>query len=137
MNEEDDDNALFLEAMDEVTPLEKGRQQKRVVPVREETPGMIQRRAAAQGDQAVSLEENYLSQGEVSLVEPLAYLEWKKEGVQTGVFAKLANGGYPIERSLDLHRKTVKEARVLLFLNRLARGSRPRTTLRTGLTWKG
>ena len=51
----------------------------------------------------------------MKLCQPLESLEWRKDGVQRGVFDKLRRGGYPIEASLDLHRKTVKEARLLVY----------------------
>ena len=35
--------------------------------------------------------------------------------MQLGVFDKLKRGDYPVEAALDLHHKTVKEARVLVW----------------------
>jgi len=53
--------------------------------------------------------------GEVHLKAPLEYLEWKKIGIQNAVFERLRKGLYEIDGTLDLHRKTVKEARVAVF----------------------
>ena len=115
------DADAFLEAMRDVAPLHdgeagrrKGRQQQRQL--REaQTPGQAQRREDAEGRNADLADPNVLTLGEVPPVAPLEYLEWKQDGVQHAVFDKLRRGGYEVEASLDLHRKTVKEARELVF----------------------
>lgn len=54
----------------------------------------------------------------IEWVEPDAVLSFKRTGIQDGVFKKLRLGKYPIDGRLDLHRKTVTEAReqVLSFI---------------------
>lgn len=54
---------------------------------------------------------NFLTDGEVEPVEPESVLSFKLDGIQPGVFKKLRQGKYPIDYHLDLHRKTVAEAR--------------------------
>ncbi|MEM7079611.1 MAG: DNA endonuclease SmrA [Pseudomonadota bacterium] len=117
MNEDDHDLDAFREAMSDVAPLAKGRQT--TGGPREQTVGQQARREAAVGLTRDAVDPNFLTLGEVPAVEPLAYVEWKKDGVQHAVFSRLRQGGYPVQASLDLHRKTVKEARteVFKFLN--------------------
>lgn len=113
--QDDEDQQAFLDAMQDVTPAGgKGRQQVRVV-TQEDTPGTRQRREDAQAERKDLADPNFLTLSEVEPLAPLAYLEWKKDGVQRGVFDRLRRGGYDVEAELDLHRKTVKEARELTF----------------------
>ena len=48
-------------------------------------------------------------------MDPYERFEWKKDGVQPAVFQKLKSGGYPVEARLDLHRRTVEEARDAVY----------------------
>ena len=108
------DESLFLEAMRDVAPVDKGRKQARKISSTD-TPGHKQRREDASGTTKDTVDPNFLTLGEVKPIDPLAHIEWKKDGVQNAVFEKLRRGGYAIEASLDLHRKTVKEARHMVF----------------------
>lgn len=117
---------LFSAAMADVQPVAKGRRRK-ATRVQETTPGQQQRRLDAEREREEASDNLLLTLGEVPPVEPLAFLEWKQDGVQHAVFEKLRKDGYGVEASLDLHRKTVKEARLLLsrFLRQAsARGQR-------------
>lgn len=58
---------------------------------------------------------NKLTLGYVPEVAPGDTLAWKKDGVQDRVFKKLKQGEYEIRGQLDLHRKTVREARVAVY----------------------
>ncbi len=110
-----DDDDLFKEAMEGVEPLR--REAPRSVehtPLRE-TPGEIERRKAAAEHRRDRVDPNFLTLADVPAVGPYDLLEWKKDGVQNGVFRKLRLGRYEVEARLDLHRKTVKEARVEVF----------------------
>jgi len=113
-SEESDEEALFAEAMQDVAPISKGRRRARKISG-EVTQAHLQRRDAALGLHQDRVDPNFLTLGEVKPRAPLELLEWKKDGVQNAVFNRLRRGGYPIEASLDLHRKTVKEARKLVF----------------------
>ncbi len=53
--------------------------------------------------------------GEIFRVDPLAILEFKRDGVQHGVYKNLRLGKYAIEARLDLHHQTVEQARRLVF----------------------
>lgn len=59
--------------------------------------------------------DNFLVLGEVELLDPYYPLEFKRPGVQHGVFRKLKQGKYPMDARLDLHRMTVEKAREELF----------------------
>jgi DNA-nicking Smr family endonuclease len=109
-----DDEDLFAQAMQDVAPISKGRAQIGKTGV-EVTEAHLQRRDAALGLNDNRVDPNFLTLGEVKPRQPIEYLEWKKVGVQNAVFDRLRRGGYAIEASLDLHRKTVKEARTLVF----------------------
>jgi DNA-nicking Smr family endonuclease len=60
-------------------------------------------------------DRNFLTDGEVAPVEPDEILSFKLDGVQPGVFKKLRQGKYEIDFHLDLHRKTVAEARNAVY----------------------
>ena len=78
------------------------------------TPGQRRRRDAAVAKE-LEPDPNYLYTGEVRSMDPYERFEWKKDGVQPAVFQKLKSGGYPVEGRLDLHRRTVEEARDAVY----------------------
>jgi len=110
----DDDNDLFAQAMSDVARIEKGRVQT-LKPEPQVTPAQLQRRESALGLNNDLADPNFLTLAEVEPVDPHAVLEWKQVGVQNAVFDRLRRGGYEHQAQLDLHRKTVKEARALVF----------------------
>lgn len=60
-------------------------------------------------------ETDPLDTSSMTMVAPLDVLEFKRPGVQNGVYRNLRLGKYPIEARLDLHRLTVEQARQSLF----------------------
>ncbi len=73
---------------------------------------------AAARDAAVrSLEGdgNFLALSDIELLDPYYPLEFKRPGVQNGVFRKLKQGKYAMDARLDLHRMTVERARDEVF----------------------
>ena len=48
-------------------------------------------------------------------VLPDEYIQWKQSGVQPGDFKNLQAGIYQAKMELDLHQKSVKEARILIW----------------------
>ncbi len=71
--------------------------------------------------------KNFLTDGEVPPVTPEDCLCFKMSGVQPNVFKKLKQGKYTYDYHLDLHRKTVAEARsevYQLIKNSIDRGYR-------------
>lgn len=68
----------------------------------------------AKRESAVSVAEHDLDALSIltaPMLKPDDLLEFKRDGVQDGVYRKLRLGKYPIQARLDLHRKTLKEAR--------------------------
>ncbi len=110
MNEDDAD---FRMLMADVEPL---RQAERLIARRSRTraPGQELRRRAAEEER--SRDGNYLARAEqVTPVAPWAVLEWRRDGVQHGVYRNLRLGRYAIDARLDLHRLTVEQARLAVF----------------------
>ncbi|HEY5680323.1 MAG TPA: DNA endonuclease SmrA [Pseudomonadales bacterium] len=110
------DEDVFREAMSDVAPLQrKQRAQPERGPV-EATSAQLERREFALGNRdREAADPNYLTLGEVPQRQPREIVEWKKDGVQNAVFARLKAGKYPVEGSVDLHRQTVREARAAVF----------------------
>ncbi len=131
------DNSEFLDAMGDVAPLaDKHKNRRNDIDDasgrgREASIAQLERREAALGNtRRPKVDPNPLTLGEVPPVAPREILEWKKDGVQHEVFARLKSGRYAVEGSLDLHRLTVKEARSEVFrFFELARGKGWRTLL--------
>ena len=78
----------------------------------------------------VTEDPNKLTLGHVAPVAPHETLAWKQDGVQDRVFRKLKHGEYEVQAELDLHHKTVREARVAVYdFLKLGRGKGWRTVL--------
>lgn len=71
------------------------------------------RRQAAQ--QEDDRRQDPLSEGEVKQLDAYAVLEFRRPGVQHGVYKQLRMGRYNIDASLDLHRMTVEQARRTVY----------------------
>ncbi len=110
------DDSLFRAAVADAVPLPASNRVDTAAPI-EVTPGQLRRRAAAVLDMAREL--NPLSSDVPMLHGPHDPLEFRRDGVQYGVFRKLKQGGYALESRLDLHRMIVDEAReaVCTFIN--------------------
>jgi DNA-nicking Smr family endonuclease len=109
----DDDDEAFRAAMTDVARLNAA--PKPAKPRAEPTLSQRANRENAEHERVAKVDPNYLTLGEVKQLAPHELVSWKKDGVQEGVFKKLRLGEYPLEGRLDLHRKTVKEAREALF----------------------
>ncbi|ELL9331880.1 DNA endonuclease SmrA [Vibrio fluvialis] len=109
-----DDLDLFQQMMGDVKPIKHDTAElKKNYSVSE---AQLAKRQAA-----VSLSDgdpDYLSIDHAPMIKPDDLIEFKRDGVQDGVYRKLRLGKYPIQARLDLHRKTLKEARdeVVSFL---------------------
>jgi len=112
MSEDQDDLNLFKSAMSDVAPL-AAKKQVLLKARKDDTPGLTERRRAAQTFREESAKG--LSVEHIVPVEPLAVLSFVRPGVQQGVFKKLRLGKYAIDARLDLHGKTVKEARMAVL----------------------
>jgi DNA-nicking Smr family endonuclease len=71
------------------------------------------RREAAQRE--LDEERNFLTLNDIEKLDPYYPLEFKRPGVQDGVFRKMRQGKYAMEARLDLHRMTAEQAREEVF----------------------
>jgi DNA-nicking Smr family endonuclease len=109
MGQDRDDD--FLREMADVTPM---RVEERVRP----RQTVAEDAARARRDAAVMAAErdrNPLADEGVAPLDPWYILEFKRAGIQHGVFRKLKQGRYEPEARLDLHRMSVRRAREELF----------------------
>jgi len=109
MTSEDDQN-LFSSEMAGVKPLRQNR--ARLHKKEEDTPGKSVRRSLAVSTQTTS---DPLASTVVPELKSNDVLEFRRDGVQHGVYKNLRMGRYEIEARLDLHRMTVDEARREVF----------------------
>lgn len=94
---------------EDVVPL-SGKGAHRTEQVQTQTPGMAERRKAAQREE--SQYSNELATGdEIKQLDPFDTLTFARAGVQHGVFKNLRQGKYEIQSALDLHGKTVEQSR--------------------------
>ncbi|ASP38135.1 DNA endonuclease SmrA [Bacterioplanes sanyensis] len=108
MSESEDE--LFFQEMQGVKPLA---QRQRVQLRRDDEvakANAAERQRAASAEQP-SIEINHLQVSEVERVGPHDILGYKRPGIQDGVYRKLRLGKYEIEARLDLHRRTIEQAR--------------------------
>ncbi|WP_461481499.1 DNA endonuclease SmrA [Porticoccus sp.] len=110
----DDDSSLFREQMGDVTPLSKPADRVARQKTPEQTPGLELRRRAAQQEIARAA-DGLCSEEYIPMVKPRDVFEFKREGVQHGVFKNLRQGKYSIGSRLDLHRLTVEQARQQVY----------------------
>ncbi|MDP4529740.1 DNA endonuclease SmrA [Alkalimonas delamerensis] len=73
----------------------------------------LARREAA--EQAMEFDPNYLSTEYVDLLKPDDLIDYKKDGVQEGVYRNLRLGKYQLDATLNLLGKNLQEARKQLF----------------------
>ena len=104
------DDDLFASEMSGVTPLKREPRERLV---KTEAVDVSQRRQAAIQSSARS--DNHLSDDGVPPLDAWYVLEFKRPGIQNGVYRKLRLGHYDIEARLDLHRFTVAEARTEIW----------------------
>ena len=100
-----DDKSLFLDAMEDVQPLKRNND---VHWHRERNVRAPQRIDTLQLD-------NYLTTGYLDIVPLAVPLEFKREGLQSGVLEKLRRGKYSQKASLSLLRQPVEQCRQMLF----------------------
>jgi len=105
------DDDLFAEEMAGVKPL--GRDARvRLVKERLSEDQQRGRRRAAEGEEKVI---NPLVDEGIMPLEAWFVLEFKRPGIQNGVYRKLRLGHYQVDARLDLHRMVVKQAREEVF----------------------
>ena len=100
-----DDKSLFLGAMEDVQPLKRHND---VHWHPERKTRAVQRVDTLQLD-------NFLTTGYLDIVPLATALEFKREGLQSGVLEKLRRGKYGQQASLNLLRQPVEKCRQMLF----------------------
>lgn len=108
-----DDFELFKKELKGVKKIKNDRVNLHA-PENEPSLSQLARQEAAVGRKP-NIDPNYLSTDFVEPVQPNDWLEYKKDGVQEGVYKKLRLGKYEIQAQTDLHRMTVKESREEVF----------------------
>lgn len=108
-----DDDKSFFDEMGDVKPL-AGDKKADIKKKTEITPGHEVRRASAVRAQLLGLNPLAVSD-HIDMLGPNDFLEYRRDGVQHGVYKNLRLGKYDIEARLDLHRLTVEEARREVF----------------------
>jgi DNA-nicking Smr family endonuclease len=104
------DNDLFESEMSDVTPLNRAPRERLVKT--ESVDSSLRRQAATRKD---TRSDNVLTDDGIAPLDAWFVLEFKRPGIQNGVYRKLRLGHYEIEARLDLHRFTVAEARLELW----------------------
>jgi len=107
-----DDFDDFKAAMGDVTPL-KTQPRVTLKKTQRDLQSTLNRRQAAIA--VDTKDSNHLSDDHVEMVDPQEVLSYRSNGLQDGVFRKLRRGKYPLDARLDLHRKTVDQARTEVF----------------------
>ncbi|MDV7106318.1 DNA endonuclease SmrA [Vibrio sp. TH_r3] len=116
---QDDELNLFQKMMGDITPLTQDTAElKKQHHVSE---AHLARREAAM-NLAID-DSSYLSLDNAPMIKPNDVIEFKRSGVQDGVYKKLRLGKYPIQAKLDLHKKTLTQARdeIVKFLRQCLR----------------
>lgn len=109
MNE--DEEFLFQQEMEGVKPLRRDARVSRTRTQADEL-ALERRRQAAVAD---SSDPNFLADDGIEPLDPWYVLDFKRPGVQNGVFRKLKQGRYEADARLNLHRMSVERARRELF----------------------
>ncbi len=108
MSEDED----FMKAMGDVRPITTKKRVELSPATKKQAfhqSAFSARREAAQSDLAKKLDP--LAESEVEQLDAQAVLEFRRPGVQHGVYKQLRLGRYSIDARLDLHRMVVERAR--------------------------
>ncbi|MGY6038228.1 DNA endonuclease SmrA [Aeromonas sp. AE23HZ002T15] len=106
----DDEYSLFLQEVADVRPLHSDR----IAPQGGDSAPTEAQLARRQAASAGPLPQDMLSMEAIALLDPHEIVGFKRDGVQEGVYKKLRLGKYELQASLDLHQKTLNEARTAL-----------------------
>lgn len=101
-----DDKNLFLDAMEDVTPLKNCADIQWL-----KSPSPTLSREHKTQEQL----DNFLTRDFLDVIPLAIPLEYKAEGIQQGVLNKLRLGKYPLDASLNLLRQPVENCRQMLY----------------------
>ena len=99
MSSSNDDDDLFQMEMGDVEPLKI---EKKISLKRDSTPEAVHKARRESATTSMDKDDNHLVDDNVELLDPYYQLEFKRPGVQHGVFKKLRQGKYQQEARLDL-----------------------------------
>src|SRR3954467_2691555 len=112
MTDKTPEENLFFQQMKDVKPI-KVEPKVTLAPDRLNKTTLEKRRQAATAE--LEKDKNFLSGEYIVPVEPLSIIEFKRDGVQNGVYRNLRLGKYQIDARLDLHNMTVDQARNAVY----------------------
>ncbi len=110
MSEDKDDFSALVG--DDVAPIHV-EQRVQLTKAQTDVQSMDRRRQDAEQEEAKP--EDPLVGEPLELLDPTAVIEFKRSGVQHGVYKNLRLGKYTIDARLDLHRLTVERARQMVY----------------------
>lgn len=115
MNRQFDEDSDFMQLMaDKVRPVSKGRDKASLDnPPATPSEAQLARRDSAQAEAETA---NFLSDEFVDLLAPIDPVEYRCDGIQTGVLNRLRQGGYNPEARLHLIKRPLRDCRQALFL---------------------
>ncbi|PVZ62965.1 DNA endonuclease SmrA [Pelagibaculum spongiae] len=102
-----DEENLFQSEVGNVKPLAPSRKAN-IQSKTEITPGHQMRKISAVHE---NKETNPLGNTGIEMVNPNDFLQFRRPGVQDRVYKKLRQGKFPIDSRLDLHRRSLEQAR--------------------------
>ncbi|HTF95886.1 MAG TPA: DNA endonuclease SmrA [Cellvibrio sp.] len=106
------DSDIFLQQMKDVKPIKVEEKVVLASPQLDKTNSVTRRKAATA---ELAKDKNFLSGEYIEPVDPLSIIEFKRDGVQNGVYRNLRLGKYQIDARLDLHHMTIDQARNAVF----------------------
>ena len=112
MTDHSTDDDFFSQQMKGVTPIKVEARADLAKTYQDKLNADKRRKAATE---ELEKDKNFLSGEYVEPVDPLAVLEFKRDGVQTGVYRNLRLGKYQIDARLDLHNMTIDQARHAVY----------------------
>lgn len=108
LKQEEENSSSFTEMIDNVTPMEHD-----TVLLKEEGLTREQSEARRRAAEKEPYKEKLaLSLEKIVYLDPSAVTGYKKPGIQHGVFMKVKNGEYSIRDYIDLHNRTLDQARL-------------------------
>ncbi len=112
MTDKPSDSDFFLQQMKGVKPIKVEEKVILASPHLDKTNSLTRQKAATA---ELAKDKNFLSGEYIEPVDPLAIIEFKRDGVQNGVYRNLRLGKYQIDARLDLHHMTIDQARNAVF----------------------
>lgn len=106
------DQQAFLDAMQDVRPIAANDKVISQGPASQTLAQQLKRQAL---ERAATRDPNILSTEKIEPLAPLDFLEFKKDGVQQGVYKKLRLGKYQIDEVLNIQMMKFEQARQQVF----------------------